>query len=286
MFGLPNIGSMGASLLITLREGLEISLVLAILVGYLAKTGRHPLLRGVAIGAAAAALLCIGAGLVVHHFTAGLTGKAEPAVEGALALLAATVLTWMIVWMRRNGRNISGELRTRLDAANGVRSVGVVAFIAPQVGNEGRILANGGAIAMAAGDKVTLSLEGNRLLGLTIERGTRFFTDHARGAFALPEEDTAARLYELTQQRLEAAGLPSHIVLATLAFLILTVLAIVGMVGDLAESLIKRDSGRKDSSSWLPGLGGVLDMLDSLLLAAPVSYACWIAGLIGPLASS
>lgn len=65
-----------------------------------------------------------------------------------------------------------------------------------------------------------------------------------------------------------------------------TVLAIVGMVGDLAESLIKRDSGRKDSSSWLPGLGGVLDMLDSLLLAAPVSYACWIAGLIGPLASS
>jgi high-affinity iron transporter len=121
---------MGASLLITLREGLEISLVLAILVGYLAKTGRHPLLRGVVFGSSAAALVCIAAGLVVHHFTAGLTGRAEPAVEGSLALLAAMVLTWMIVWMRRNGRNISGELRTRLDAANGVRAVALVAFVA------------------------------------------------------------------------------------------------------------------------------------------------------------
>jgi phosphatidate cytidylyltransferase len=65
-----------------------------------------------------------------------------------------------------------------------------------------------------------------------------------------------------------------------------TVLAAVGMVGDLAESLIKRDGRRKDSSSWLPGLGGVLDMLDSLLLTAPVSYACWIAGLIAPLANA
>ena len=61
-------------------------------------------------------------------------------------------------------------------------------------------------------------------------------------------------------------------------------LAIVAMIGDLAESLIKRDMGRKDSSSWLPGLGGVLDILDSLLFAAPVAYACWAVGLVGPLA--
>ena len=45
---------------------------------------------------------------------------------------------------------------------------------------------------------------------LTIERGTRFFTDHARGAFTLPDEETAAALYELTQRRLEAAGLPAY----------------------------------------------------------------------------
>lgn len=58
------------------------------------------------------------------------------------------------------------------------------------------------------------------------------------------------------------------------------VVAIVGILGDLAESLIKRDAGVKDSSSWLPGFGGVMDLLDSLLLAAPVAYAFWAIGLV------
>ena len=59
------------------------------------------------------------------------------------------------------------------------------------------------------------------------------------------------------------------------------VLGVAGMVGDLAESLLKRDVGVKDSSTWLPGFGGVLDMLDSLLLAAPVAWFCWASGLVG-----
>lgn len=53
-----------------------------------------------------------------------------------------------------------------------------------------------------------------------------------------------------------------------------------GVVGDLAESLLKRDAQCKDSSTWIPGLGGVLDMLDSVLFAAPVAYLSWQFGLV------
>lgn len=48
------------------------------------------------------------------------------------------------------------------------------------------------------------------LYQLTIERGTRFWSDHARGAFTLPDEELAAALYEDTQEALEAAGLPAY----------------------------------------------------------------------------
>ena len=57
----------------------------------------------------------------------------------------------------------------------------------------------------------------------------------------------------------------------------------IGMIGDLAESMLKRAAQRKDSSRWMPGFGGVLDIMDSILLAAPVAYALWAFGIVAPL---
>jgi phosphatidate cytidylyltransferase len=59
-------------------------------------------------------------------------------------------------------------------------------------------------------------------------------------------------------------------------------LALAGMIGDLAESLLKRDTQRKDSSTWLPGLGGVLDIIDAPLVAGPVAWLFWTLGFFGP----
>jgi phosphatidate cytidylyltransferase len=52
-------------------------------------------------------------------------------------------------------------------------------------------------------------------------------------------------------------------------------LGVVGLAGDLCESLIKRDVGRKDAAALFPGFGGLLDLLDSVVYAGPVAYLFW-----------
>jgi phosphatidate cytidylyltransferase len=53
-------------------------------------------------------------------------------------------------------------------------------------------------------------------------------------------------------------------------------IGVAAQLGDLMESLVKRDCLKKDASDTLPGFGGVLDVLDSLLFAAPVAYGYWL----------
>lgn len=54
------------------------------------------------------------------------------------------------------------------------------------------------------------------------------------------------------------------------------VIGLVGLIGDLCESLIKRDVGRKDSATLFPGFGGLLDLLDSVMYAGPAALIMWM----------
>jgi phosphatidate cytidylyltransferase len=53
-------------------------------------------------------------------------------------------------------------------------------------------------------------------------------------------------------------------------------IGVAGLVGDLCESLIKRDMQQKDAAALMPGFGGLLDLLDSILYAGPVAYVLWL----------
>lgn len=59
------------------------------------------------------------------------------------------------------------------------------------------------------------------------------------------------------------------------AFVFGVLVGFAGLIGDLVESLIKRDVGVKDAPTLLPGFGGLLDLMDSLLLAGPVACGLW-----------
>ena len=53
-------------------------------------------------------------------------------------------------------------------------------------------------------------------------------------------------------------------------------IAIAGIVGDLCESLMKRDLGKKDAAALLPGFGGLIDLTDSIVYAGPLAYLLWL----------
>ena len=91
---------------------------------------------------------------------------------------------------------------------------------------------------------------------------------------------TSWAFFQFVAPRIVGSGYVEPPLAAVLAYGVLVALA--GMIGDLAESLLKRDMQRKDSSTWLRGLGGVLDIIDAPLVAGVVAWLCWTAGLVGP----
>ncbi|HEX2627015.1 MAG TPA: iron uptake transporter permease EfeU, partial [Candidatus Limnocylindrales bacterium] len=122
-----------ATFFLMLREGLEAALIVGIIAAYLVKIGRRDALPKVITGVSAAIGLSIALGLVITFTIQKLPPVIQDNLEGVAALLAVAVLTWMLFWMRRQGRAIKGELEHDIDIAlsrGSTRALVALAFLA------------------------------------------------------------------------------------------------------------------------------------------------------------
>lgn len=120
--------------LIGLREGLEASLIVSILVAYLVKLGRRDRLGVVWTGVGIAVAVSAGFGALLTYTSTSLlsTFDSREIFGGVLSLIAVAFVTAMVFWMRRTARHMRSELGGRMDAALALGTVAVVltAFLA------------------------------------------------------------------------------------------------------------------------------------------------------------
>ncbi|MFF6912501.1 iron uptake transporter permease EfeU [Streptomyces sp. NPDC012466] len=128
---------MFSNYLIGLREGLEASLVVCILIAYLVKTDRRDALKPIWAGIGVAVALAFGFGCALEFGSQELTFQAQEALGGSLSILAVALVTWMVFWMRRTARHLKSELHGRLDAALAMGTGALVATAFLAVGREG-----------------------------------------------------------------------------------------------------------------------------------------------------
>ena len=125
--------------LIMLREGLEAALIVGIIASYLAQTGRGRMLPLVWAGVGAAVALCLALGVGLDLASAEFPQAQQEFFEGAVALIAAIVLTSMVFWMHKAARSIKGQLHASVDTAlqPGNAGWGLVGMVFLAVGREG-----------------------------------------------------------------------------------------------------------------------------------------------------
>ncbi len=99
-------------LVVSLREGVEVALVIGVLFAYLCRTGRGAYLRAVLLGLGGAVLASLLGGVVVHRY--GLNPE-NPVAEGSLMLVAAGLVTSLLVWMWQTGRTVRRRMERRVE---------------------------------------------------------------------------------------------------------------------------------------------------------------------------
>ncbi|MDT7606950.1 MAG: high-affinity iron transporter [Pseudonocardiales bacterium] len=118
---------------IGLREGLEASLIVGIVAGFLGRQGRRDALRQVWLGVVAAVLICIVVGVVLEIISADLPQAEQEGLETVIGLFAVAMVTYMVMWMRKHSRDLKGELEGQAGAAlarGSATALVVMAFLA------------------------------------------------------------------------------------------------------------------------------------------------------------
>ena len=121
---------MTAAFFLMLREGLEAALIVGIICAYLVKLGRRDALPRIFLGVGAALALSVIAGVVIVLTIGRLPLVVQETIEGVAALFAVGVLTWMLFWMRRQGRALKGELERGVDDALAIGSTTALIWLA------------------------------------------------------------------------------------------------------------------------------------------------------------
>jgi len=120
------------SFLLALREGLEIALIVGIVFGALYKFNRQDLFPTVRLGVVSATLISLLVAALLNAMGASLQGESEVIFEGVMMLVAASVLTWMILWMQSRASRIKQLITEEVSLAThaGKASLFLVAFVA------------------------------------------------------------------------------------------------------------------------------------------------------------
>ena len=121
-----------ANFLIGLREGLEASLIVGILIAFAVKADRRDLIGRIWTGVGAAVVVSLGTGATIFFVLAESGDAIQPIIVGSLSILAAALLTWMIFWMSKTARNLKGSLEGSMQQglSKGGLAIAVIAFSA------------------------------------------------------------------------------------------------------------------------------------------------------------